>query len=188
MINFKKGPALSLHQTNYVAGVGPESITAGMVVRIGTDGLAYRGFSNGAATPAAIASGAGNLGSNGIYGVAINSSVSGDVIEAGKIGVYALDGATVIETDQFDATNRIAYTVGKFVTTDVAGRFIVIADALATGQVTDSATAAADTPKIIGQVVEAAHYLQNKGSVSTSIPGVANVQTIVDVITVKLAI
>jgi hypothetical protein len=184
MINFKKGPALSLHQTNYVAPVGPESITAGMVVRIsGADGLAYRGFSNGSG--GTITAGAGNYGSGAIYGIAINSSTSGDVIESGKIGIYALDGATALETDQYTGTP----TVGQYVTTNAAGQLVAIADAAgATGAGTaigDSTTAALDTPKIIGQVIEGVHTLENK---ATAAFGTGNFQTSVNVITIKLAI
>ena len=185
MINFKKGPALSLHQTNYVAPVGPESITAGMVVRISkVDGKAYRGFSNGSG--GTIGAGAGNYGSGNIYGIAINSSTSGDVIESGKIGIYALDGATALETDQYTGTPE----VGHYVTTNAAGQLVVIADAAgATGAATligDSTTASAlDTPKIIGQVIEGVHTLENK---ATAAFGTGNFQTSVNVITIKLAI
>jgi len=178
MINFKKGSALSLHQTNYVAPVGPESITAGMVVRISAaDGLAYRGFSNGSG--GTITSGLGNLASGAVYGIAINSSTSGDVIESGKIGIYALDGATVIETDQYTGTP----TVGQYVTTNAAGQLVALTDASAS--VADAQTANDPTSKIIGQVVEAAHVLENK---ATAAFGTGNFQTSVSVISIKLAI
>ena len=181
MINFKKGPALSLHQVNYVAPIGPESITAGMVVRISAaDGLAYRGFSNGSGS--AITAGTGQYGSGAVYGIAINSSTSGDVIESGKIGVYALDGATVLETDQYVGTP----TVGQYVTTDAGGQLVAIADYGATGaQIADSTTTGADNKKVIGQVIETVHTLENKG---TAAFGTGNFQTSVNEITIKLAI
>jgi hypothetical protein len=180
MINFKKGPALSLHQTNYVAAVGPESITAGMVVRIQQDGstqVAYRGISNGAGV--ALTTGISSASTAGIWGIAINSSTSGDVIESGKIGVYALDGATVLETDQYAGTPL----VGQYVGSNAAGQLVVV----------DASTALADTntagtveiPKIIGQVVEGVHTLENKATASF---GTGNFQTSVNVITIKLAI
>jgi hypothetical protein len=183
MINFKKGPALSLHQVNYVAPIGPESITAGMVVRISAaDGLVYRGFSNGASPAVAITSGTGQYGSGAVYGIAINSSTSGDVIESGKIGVYALDGATVLETDQYVGTP----TVGQYVTTDAAGQLVAIADYGATGaQIADLTTTGVDNKKVIGQVIETVHTLENKG---TAAFGTGNFQTSVNVITIKLAI
>lgn len=179
MINFKKGPALSLHQTNFVASVGPESITAGMVVRIDPNGVAYRGFSNGAASPTAITSGLGDKASGFFYGIAINSSTSGDVIESGKIGVYALDGASVIETDQYTGTP----TVGQYVTTNVAGQLVAITDA--TAAVADAQTGTDGPSKIIGQVVETVHTLENKATASF---GTGNFQTSVNVISIKLAI
>lgn len=178
MINFKKGPALSLHQTNYVAPVGPETITAGMVVRIsGANGLAYRGFSNGSG--GTITAGLGNLAAGGIYGIAINSSTSGDSIESGKIGIYALDGATVLETDQYTGTP----TVGQYVTTNKDGVLVALTDASAA--VADSTTANDPTSKIIGQVVEGVHTLENKATASF---GTGNFQTSVNVVTIKLAI
>jgi hypothetical protein len=178
MINFKKGPALSLHQTNYTAPVGPESITAGMVVRISSaDGLAYRGTSNGAGAP--LTAGISSAATAGIWGIAINSSTSGDVIESGRIGVYALDGATVLETDQYAGTPL----VGQYVGSNALGQLVVV----------DASTALADTntvgaveiPKIIGQVVEGVHTLENKATASF---GTGNFQTSVNVISIKLAI
>jgi len=72
MINFKKGPALSLHQVNYIgAAKTNEGVVAGMIVQINGDGDVVKA----------------NIGETedskaGIYGFAINSQTSGDVIEA----------------------------------------------------------------------------------------------------------
>ena len=104
MINFKKGPALSLHQVNYIgAAKTNEGVVAGMIVQINGDGDVVKA----------------NIGETedskaGIYGFAINSQTSGDVIESGKIGVYALDGASVVETDQTGSTtiNETNFPVG----------------------------------------------------------------------------
>lgn len=105
MINFKKGPALSLHQVNYIgAAKADEGVVAGMVVRL-EDGEVVKGAS---ASPAP---------KDALYGFAINSQDAGDVIESGKIGVYALDGASVIETDQY-VGEISSYTVGALVTAD----------------------------------------------------------------------
>jgi hypothetical protein len=105
MINFKKGPALSLHQVNYIgAAKADEGVVAGMVVRL-EDGEVVKGASDSPAPKGAL------------YGFAINSQDAGDVIESGKIGVYALDGASVIETDQY-VGEISSYTVGALVTAD----------------------------------------------------------------------
>ena len=181
MINFKKGPALSLHQINYVAspGSGVTNIEAGHVVRIQADGLVYKGM------PAS--TGQGN--SAAIYGFAINSQSAGDVIESGKIGVYALDGASVIETDKF--TDGSSGTIGNGVGTFIPGKYVsATADGLlyvvdSTSAVTDATTAGSDTPKIIGQVVEAARSLP--GKVTATVNGV-QYQTDATVVCIKLAI
>lgn len=126
MINFKKGPALSLHQVNYIgkAKTG-EAVEAGMVVQI--DG-------SGDVVKAGITDSANDK--DGIFGFAINNQTAGDVIESGKIGVYALDGATVVETDQttpstitatdFPIGALLSATAGKVVKVDntFAGKII----------------------------------------------------------------
>lgn len=154
MINFKKGPALSLHQTNYVAPVDI-TVEAGMVVRIDS------------VTGKVALTTAGNA--NAIWGFAINSSTSGDVIEAGKLGVYALDGATVLETDQYVTSDT--FTPGVSVYSNGAGKL----------------TTTAGSERVIGQVVENVHTLENKKT-STGANGVYNFQTSVNVISIKLAI
>ena len=132
MINFKKGPALSLHQVNYIgAAKADEGVVAGMVVRL-EDGEVVKGASDSPAPKDAL------------YGFAINSQDAGDVIESGKIGVYALDGASVIETDQY-VGEISSYTVGALVTAADA----TANDGEDAGKVKLSVNAA---DKIIGQV------------------------------------
>ena len=115
MINFKKGPALSLHQVNYVGkAVAGQNIEAGHVVRLNDNGGVVEVLKGAAASTAAL---------DAIYGFAINNQADGDVIESGKIGVYALDGATVVETDK---TGDVAITssnfpLGSLVSVDVDG-------------------------------------------------------------------
>ena len=156
MINFKKGPALSLHQVNYVAPVPSGTVVeAGMVVRIDSS------TGNVALTKA------GNA--NATWGFAINSSTSGDVIEAGKLGVYALDGATVLETDQYLTSDT--FTPGVSVYSNGDGKL----------------TVTAGSERVIGQVVENVHTLENKKT-STGANGIYNFQTSVNVISIKLAI
>jgi hypothetical protein len=121
MINFKKGPALSLHQVNYVGkpdlsdNTPSTGIVAGMVVRVNTNGTIGTGSTGTLATDKAT-----------LFGFAINNQLSGDVIEAGVIGVYALDGASVIETDQY-ADDYAEYTIGTPVSTNTAGQIITVA-------------------------------------------------------------
>jgi hypothetical protein len=90
MINFKKGPALSLHQVNYIGKAkNNEGVVAGMVVTINGDGQVVKPTIADSAADKDL-----------LLGFAINNQSAGDVIESGVIGVYALDGASVIETDQ----------------------------------------------------------------------------------------
>lgn len=88
MINFKKGPGLSLGQSDKVAKLAAsQAIEAGHVVRIDSvTGMVTKGAS---ATP-----------NDDLLGFAINNGTDGDVVESGKMGVYLLDGASVIETDK----------------------------------------------------------------------------------------
>lgn len=104
MINFKKGPALSLHQVNYIGKVNSgEGVIAGMVVEINSEGKVVKASAAGTAADKAK-----------LYGFAINSQSAGDVIESGVIGVYALDGASVVETDQL-AQDVADYAIGELV-------------------------------------------------------------------------
>ena len=116
MINFKKGPALSLHQVNYIgkAKTG-EAVVAGMVVKIDGSGDVVKATITDADSDKSM-----------LVGFAINNQSSGDVVESGKIGVYALDGASVIETDQAAATiNATNYPTGALLTA-TAGQVVRI--------------------------------------------------------------
>lgn len=120
MINFKKGPALSLHQVNYIGkSKSGEGIVAGMVVNINGSGEVIK--ADGANSAA---------DKEKVYGFAINSQDAGDVIESGAIGVYALDGASVIETDQTEfAVTAGAYPIGTLLGAmeDASGRVCSVA-------------------------------------------------------------
>lgn len=87
MINVKKGTAHSLQQSDLrgKAKAG-EAVVAGMLCQIDTNGDVIKGVTS---------QGVANL-----LGFAINDQTAGDVIESGKIALYALDGNSVIETDQ----------------------------------------------------------------------------------------
>ena len=152
MINFKKGPALSLHQVNYVgkpaAAAAGEGIVAGMVVRY--DNVTGTWKKGASANPAPI---------DAQYGFAINSQDAGDVIEAGAIGVYALDGMSVIETDQFSGVIS-DYAVGSPVSVGTDGK-------IKTVTVTSNTPASSD--KILGYV-EGSRALPGRAA-STTIDG-----------------
>jgi hypothetical protein len=107
MINFKKGPALSLHQVNYIgAAKTGEAVVAGMVVQINGSGEVVKATITDTANDKDV-----------LLGFAINNQTAGDVIESGKIGVYALDGASVVETDQAVSTiNASNYPIGALLT------------------------------------------------------------------------
>ena len=99
MINVKKGPAHSLGQSDMLGKWDRIiAVTAGMVCYVNTSGT--------------IALGPLATGNTGIIGFAINNSTDGDVIESGKIALYTLDGASVIETDQCTGTITTDYPIG----------------------------------------------------------------------------
>lgn len=114
MINFKKGPAFSLHQVNYIGNAKKdEGIVAGMVVNVDSNGDVVKADGSNAAAD-----------KEKLYGFAINNQTAGDVLESGKIGVYALDGSSVIETDQTtDAITAGNYPIGALLgaATDSSG-------------------------------------------------------------------
>jgi hypothetical protein len=112
MINVKKGTAHSLQQTDYRGtnpnptgyGSGGTIITAGELVYIATTGIVTGCPTSGGASFV------------GLKGLAINNNYDGDAIESQKIAIYALDGASIIETDQVDSNdgtlNLTTYPVG----------------------------------------------------------------------------
>jgi len=114
MINFKKGPGLSLRQVNYLARPATGSaIEAGHIVRL-ADNAGVLEASKGASTSTA------DL--NTLYGFAINDYRDGDVIASNVIGVCALDGQSVVETDKVSGTLSLgAYPIGTKVSVDTAG-------------------------------------------------------------------
>lgn len=103
MINFKKGPGLSLGQSDKVAKLAAsQAIEAGHVVRIDSaTGLVTKGVSS-------------DNPFDDLLGFAINNGTDGDVVESGKMGVYLLDGVSVIETDKAAlAITNTNYPIGK---------------------------------------------------------------------------
>lgn len=149
MINVKKGNAHSLRQTDY-RGTNPNPnqytgsgtvITAGELCYINSSGVV-------AGTPASATA--------CLKGFAINNSYDGDAIESGKIALYALDGSSVIETDQVDLT---ADSVAAINTTNYPVGTPVYPSSATVGLVSKTAgTGAYATP--IGWV-EGVRFLQN---------------------------
>jgi hypothetical protein len=87
MINVKKGTAHSLQQSDLRGKAkAAEAVVAGMLCNINTSGEVIKGVTS--------------QGVADLLGFAINDQTAGDVIESGKIALYALDGNSVIETDQ----------------------------------------------------------------------------------------
>jgi hypothetical protein len=139
MINFKKGPALSLHQVNFIGkAVDGEDIEAGHVVRLNDN--------NGVVEVLKGAS-SSSVSKDAVYGFAINNQDAGDVIESGVIGVYALDGASVIETDKLpEGSVPSDYALGAQVTTNTAGEIITLPGGF-TGKVLGQVEGYRDLPK-----------------------------------------
>ena len=99
MINARKGNAHSLAQTDFVGTLyASEGVVAGMLV-----------YKTAAGEIRKVAT-AGSTDQQ--VGFAVTNQDEGDAIESNKIGVYALDGGSVIETDQFTGTYTAA-DVGK---------------------------------------------------------------------------
>jgi hypothetical protein len=169
MINFKKGPALSLHQINYIGkAVSGQAVVAGMVVRLNN---------NSGTVEVLKGSSDSSPDLNAIYGFAINNQDAGDVIESGVIGVYALDGASVIETDQAAATiNYTNYPIGSLLTTNTSGQVVKASDQT-------SLTAV----KIIGQVEGIRTIPGNVQSLTDNNGNAFKVQGTTTVLGVKLA-
>jgi hypothetical protein len=122
MINFKKGPALSLRQTNFIGKpVAGNAIEAGHVVRVFTAaGASLVEVARGAN------SGTGAVPGNVLLGFAINDQTDGDVVESGRIGVFGLDGASVVETDKYETAVATA-AIGTPLTTNDSGNLTTIA-------------------------------------------------------------
>jgi hypothetical protein len=114
MISFLKGTAYSLLQSDWRGNLATSgSIVEGSVVRLDpSTGNCLLGSSVATELP----------GTADLLGLALNSDVSGDVIESGKIGAIALDGQSVIQTDQVSGTISAAnYPIGTTLTVTSAG-------------------------------------------------------------------
>ena len=149
MINVKKGPAHSLGQSDVRGPFTDTSIVAGMVCHINSTGVVTKGI------PAS--------GATGVVGFAINDAADGDAIESGKIALYTLDGASVIETDQVKGDVTAAnFAIGRPVfATDTAGTAADIGLVLCTANNATNVQYVASTP--LGWV-EGIRFLQADGN------------------------
>ena len=104
MINVKKGNAHSLHQTDY-RGTNNNPAQYGTTPYTSGTNYLYAGMlayinSSGVVLPFPASGGS----ASSIKGFVINNNFDGDAIESQKIALYALDGSSIIETDQVDLT------------------------------------------------------------------------------------
>ena len=121
MINVRKGTAHSLQQTDVVGAVTVNaSRTLGLTTSGGATVVAGMLCQKNSSGNIELIDTCVTTASYGQVGFAVNASADGDVIESSKIGLYALDGSSVIETDQFTGTYTIA-DIGKPVVADGAG-------------------------------------------------------------------
>jgi hypothetical protein len=134
MINVRKGTAHSLAQTDFVGDLkASEGVVAGMLVQkeqTTGDITKITTYINATET-------------YGLVGFALTNQSEGDAIESGKIGAYALDGGSVIETDQYTGTVTSA-DIGK----------AVVADGSTAGKVKVVTWADANTSRIVGTVYD----------------------------------
>jgi len=118
-INVRKGNAHSLAQTDFTGSLkASEGVIAGHLVYKNSNGEIELVNKLDNATRAS----AGNkIGNSALIGFAVTTQDEGDAIESGKIGVYALDGGSVIETSFVSGiTGLTASDVGKPVVQDTS--------------------------------------------------------------------
>ncbi len=134
MINVKKGTAHSLLQSDFtgtltVNAITRVAVTTGLGVAVTAGQIVSKTGSSGA-----IVKGLGAVTDQ--VGFAVTTSTEGDAIESGKIGAYALDGNSIIGTDQvYDSIDYTNFPYGSKVYAIVA----IESDATA-GKVTKTST------------------------------------------------
>ncbi len=145
-INVRKGTAHSLAQTDFTGSLyAGEAVEAGDLVYKTTAGEIRKvakldNSTRGSAT--------NKITDSLMIGFAITTQSEGDAIESNKIGVCALDGASIIETNKFTGTVTLA-DVGKPVVQDGNGG--------TNGYVT--VVAGGTTERVIGNVADAPRTL-----------------------------
>lgn len=135
MINFRKGPGHSLTQTDFIGALkASEGVVAGMLV--------YKNNSGEIEKVETLT----NAAEKGLVGFAITNQDEGDAIASGKIGAIALDGGTVIETDQVTTSlsGLTAADIGK----------AVVADGSTQGKVKVVAIGSVGTSRVVGTVYD----------------------------------
>ena len=148
MINVRKGTAHSLAQTDFTgAAKTDEAVVAGMLVAKDTSVDIVK------LTTLTTAAEAGQVG------FALTNQAEGDSIESGLIGVYALDGNSVIETDQFTGSYTIA-DIGK----------AVIADGSTAGKVKAVAHGSVSTARVLGTVFDVPRSIYVGFTATTVLP------------------
>lgn len=160
MINCRKGSAHSLGQTDFVGTAkASEAVIAGMLVSKNTSGEIVKVPKLDNATRASATNRIAPTGGN--FGFALTTQSEGDSIASGKIGAYALDGSSVIETSYFNSAAAVtAADVGKPV--------IQSASTGADGEVT--VVAVGTTERIIGWVFDAPRSIYNGQTPVTVLP------------------
>jgi len=115
-INVRKGSAHSLTQTDFIGAIkSGEGVDAGHLVTKNDDGEIVK--ATNAVTGA------------DLLGFAITSQAEGDAIASGKIGAYALDGGSVIETSYYTGSVTAA-DIGKFVIPSTTAGSVAVAAAV----------------------------------------------------------
>lgn len=129
MINVKKGTGHSLSQSDW-RGKG----TVDPITRVFTPVVVAGQVVSRTGGVDAIVLGVGTIGDQ--IGFAVTNSVEGDAIESGKIGAYALDGNSVIETDQvLETINTTNFPYGAPVYAVVGGSNAGLVSKLASSNV-----------------------------------------------------
>jgi hypothetical protein len=145
MLQIIKGTGHSLAQTDFIGNVKAAEIDSNAPLGIVAGMLVQKEQTTGDVTK--IDTYINATETYGLVGFAITNQVEGDAIASGKIGVLALDGGTVIGTDQYTGTVTSA-DIGKAVVADGSGT-------TAKGKVKVVTWANADTSRIVGTVYEA---------------------------------
>jgi hypothetical protein len=115
MINVKKGILHSLQQTDY-RGTNPNPAAYGSGTALYAGMFCYITAAGAVAVVPTTATGTSSF----LRGFAINNNFDGDAIESKTIALYALDGASIIETDQVDlladggGTTPLALTAANY--------------------------------------------------------------------------
>lgn len=142
MINVRKGSHHSLGQTDFVgAAKTNEAVVQGQLVEKDANGDIVKiakldNATRGSAT--------NKIGLQKLIGFALTNQNEGDAIASGKIGVYALDGSSVIETDKYTGTVTIS---------DIGNPVVQDSSSGTNGNV--CVVAAETTERIIGWVYDA---------------------------------